>query len=68
MLTLQLPKEKEERLSFFAKEEGKDMNFLVKEAVLSFIEDLEDIHTAEKIIQRVRNGEEETIPLSEVKL
>ncbi len=56
MLTLQLPKESEEMLSFFAKKAGKDTNSFAKEAMLSLLEDMEDIYMADKAKAEILAG------------
>jgi len=36
------------------------------EAILQHLEDLEDLYLAERALERIRSGEERTIPLEDV--
>ena len=40
--------------------------YYVREAILQHLDDLEDIYFAEQALERVRSGEERTIPLKDV--
>ena len=35
------------------------------EAILEYLEDLEDLYLAERAVERIRSGEERTIPLKD---
>ncbi len=58
MLAIRLPEEIEQRLDILAKETGRTKTFYVREAILNYIEDLEDIYLAQQILERVKKGEE----------
>ena len=62
MLALRLPPEIEKRLDDLAKLTGRTKSFYARQAILEYIDDLEDLYLAE---QRVREGGP-TIPLEEV--
>ena len=62
MLTIRLPDSIEQRLAALAGETGRIMTALAREAILEYINDLEDCHLAEA---RARRGRK-TIPLAEV--
>ena len=66
MLTIRLPESTEERLSRLAKETGRTKSFYVKEALKSYLEDLEDIYLSDKVVDRIRNGEEDVISSEEM--
>lgn len=63
--TLDEPLEAE--LLRLAKEIGKDPGDLLNQAVLTYMEDLEDIQEAGAVLERVRAGEEEIHSPDEVK-
>ena len=62
MLALRLPKDIEDRLDALAKRTGRTKSFYAREAILTHLEDLEDIAIAEA---RMREGIGETITLEE---
>ena len=62
MLTIRLPDSIEQRLAALASETGRTKTALAREAILEYINDLEDSHLAEA---RARRGRK-TIPLAEV--
>lgn len=63
MLALRLPKVIEERLDALAKRTGRTKSHIAREAILSQIEDMEDIASAE---ERLREAGE-TVGWDEVK-
>ncbi len=58
MLAIRLPEAIEERLAALASETGRTKTALVREAVVEYIDDLEDLYLAES---RARSGRK-TIP------
>jgi RHH-type transcriptional regulator, rel operon repressor / antitoxin RelB len=66
MLAIRLPRSIEKRLEKLARRTGRTKTFYVREAILQHLEDLEDIYAAERILERIRNGQERTIPLEDV--
>ncbi|SPF45917.1 Anti-toxin-like protein [Syntrophobacter sp. SbD1] len=66
MLAIRLPAEIESRLEALAKATGRTKTFYAREAIVEYIEDLEDIYLAEKVVERIRRGEERTYTLDEV--
>jgi RHH-type rel operon transcriptional repressor/antitoxin RelB len=62
MLAIRLPETIEERLNVLANETGRTKTALVREAILEYIDDLEDYYLAEARARRNRK----TIPLDEV--
>jgi RHH-type transcriptional regulator, rel operon repressor / antitoxin RelB len=66
MLAIRLPQSIEKRLDKLAKRSGRTKTYYAREAILRHIEDLEDAHQAERILQRVRAGKERTYTLDEV--
>jgi len=66
MLAIRLPQSVEKRLEKLARRTGRTKSFYAREAILQHLEDLEDIYLAERALERIRNGEDDTIPLENV--
>ncbi len=62
MLAIRLPDEIEERLANLSRETGRTKTALAREAILEYIDDLEDYHLAEARARRNRK----VISLSDV--
>jgi RHH-type rel operon transcriptional repressor/antitoxin RelB len=62
MLAIRLPEEIEARLSALASETGRTKTALAREAILEYIDDLEDYYLAEARARKNRK----TIPLTDV--
>ena len=67
MLAIRLPQSIEKRLEKLARRTGRTKTYYVREAILEHLEDLEDMYLAEGALERIRSGEEQTIPLKDVK-
>src|ERR1700730_3928339 len=65
MLAIRLPQSIEKRLEKLARRTGRTKSYYVREAILQHLEDLEDVYLAEGALERIRSGEEETIPLKD---
>jgi len=64
MLAIRLPAEIEKRLEKLAKKTGRTKSYYVRQAILEYLEDLEDYYLAE---DRLRSfSEAKTIPLEEI--
>ena len=66
MLAIRLPEDIEKRLEKLARRTGRTKSFYVRQAILEHLDDLEDLYQAERIFERIRSGEEATIPLENV--
>jgi RHH-type rel operon transcriptional repressor/antitoxin RelB len=66
MLAIRLPAEIEKRLEALAKATGRTKTFYAREAILEYIDDLEDIYLAEKRLENIRAGRTKTVPLEKV--
>ena len=66
MLSVRLEPEIEERLDNLARETGRTKNLLVQEAIERYLEDPEDVFLAERVLERLRRGEEKTHLAEEV--
>jgi RHH-type rel operon transcriptional repressor/antitoxin RelB len=65
MLAIRLPQSIEKRLEKLARRTGRTKTYYVREAILEHLKDLEDMYLAEGALERIRSGEEETIPLKD---
>jgi len=66
MLAIRLPADIESRLDALAKATGRTKTFYAREAILEYMDDLEDIYLAEKRVENIRSGRSKTVPLGEV--
>lgn len=66
MLAIRLPRSIEKRLERLARRTGRTKTFYAREAILEHLEDLEDLYLAEQALDRIRSGEERTVPLKDV--
>ena len=68
MLVIRLPEEIEERLAKLARKTGRTSNFHAREAILTYIEDLEDLHMAEERLPSPSKRWSHRDPVAEVDL
>ncbi len=66
MLAIRLPEEIENRLEALSKATGRTKTYYAREAILEYLDDLEDLYLAEKSLADLRAGRDTTIPLEEV--
>jgi len=66
MLAIRLPESIEKRLEKLARRTGRTKTYYVREAILEHLEEIEDLYLAEGALERIRSGEERTIPLKQV--
>lgn len=66
MLAIRLPAEIEDRLENLAKATGRTKTFFAREAILEYLEDLEDLHLAEKRLSDYQSGKSETVSLQQL--
>jgi len=66
MLAIRLPQSIEKRLEKLARRTGRTKTFYAREAIIEHLDDLEDLYLAERTLDRIRSGEEQTIPLEDV--
>jgi len=66
MLAIRLPQSIEKRLEKLARRTGRTKSFYAREAIVQHLEDLEDLYLAERALERIRNGEDDTIPFEDV--
>ena len=65
MLAIRLPPSIEKRLEKLARRTGRTKSFYVRQAILEHLDDLEDLYLAEQALERIRRGDEHTIPLED---
>jgi RHH-type transcriptional regulator, rel operon repressor / antitoxin RelB len=66
MLAIRLPENIEARLENLAKRTGRSKTFYAREAILEYLEDMEDLYLAEQVVRRLDSGDERTSPLEDV--
>lgn len=66
MLAIRLPEEVEARLEALAKKTGRSKTFYARQAILEYLDDLEDLYLAEQRWLSLQRGESETVSLAEV--
>ena len=66
MLALRLPPEIEERLQAMADKSGRSKSYYAREAILYYLEDLEDAYLGQERLARFRASGEPATSLDEV--
>ena len=66
IIGIRIPKSIGQRLDTLARRTGRTKTFYIREAILEHLDNLEDIYIAEKVLERVRSGEEKVSSLDEV--
>jgi len=66
MLAIRLPAEVESRLDALAKATGRTKTFYAREAILEYLDDLEDVYLAEQRLVDIRAGRSRLHSLDEV--
>jgi RHH-type rel operon transcriptional repressor/antitoxin RelB len=63
MLAIRLPAEIEDRLEALAKATGRTKTYYAREAILEYIDDLEDVYLAENRLEEIKAGRSKTVSL-----
>lgn len=66
VLSIRLPEDIEKRLETLARQTGRSKSFYARQAIVEKLEDLEDVYLAEKVLERVRSGEEAVLTSDEM--
>jgi RHH-type transcriptional regulator, rel operon repressor / antitoxin RelB len=66
MLAIRVPEKIETRLDRPAKHTGQTKTYYAREAILEYLDDLEDIFYAEKELAAIRAGRVKTIPIKKI--
>jgi RHH-type rel operon transcriptional repressor/antitoxin RelB len=66
MLAIRLSKDIEERLNRLARTTGRTKTYYARQAILEYLDDLEDYYLAEEVKARLKSGEESTVPLDKL--
>ena len=64
---IRLPEEIESRLAALASQTGRSKTFYAREAILTYLEDLEDYYLAAQVVADIRKGAEKTYSNEDVK-
>lgn len=65
-ITIRLPEEIQERLLELSEKTGRSKSFYVREALVEYLEDMEDIYLADKTMADLKAKKIYTIPLEDV--
>jgi len=65
-ITIRLPEEIQKRLLELSKKTGRSKSFYVREALIGYLEDLEDIYLSDKTMADLKAKKTYTIPLEDV--
>ncbi len=65
-VSIRLDEKTNKRLEVLAAKTGRTKTYYVREAVLSKIEDLEDLHAAERAILDLKSGRDQVYSLKDV--
>jgi RHH-type rel operon transcriptional repressor/antitoxin RelB len=65
-ISIQLPSDVETRLEQLANLTGRSKTFYVQEAILEYLDDIEDLYLAEHELEEIRAGRSKTTPLADV--
>nr|WP_314741501.1 DUF6290 family protein [uncultured Haemophilus sp.] len=63
MLAVRLPEDIENRLQFLADQTGRSKTFYAKEAILKYLEEMEDIFLADQALKAFRESGEQVVSL-----
>ena len=66
MLSIRLPKEIDVCLERLAEEAGQTKIDYARKAILERIEQMEDLHSAEQVLERLRGGKERVVSSEEM--
>lgn len=66
MLSVRLPIEIDARLERLAEETGQTKSDYARKAILEGIEQIEDLHSAEQVLERLHKGEERVVSSEEM--
>jgi len=66
MLAIRLSEDIEKRLEALARRTGRTKTYYAREAIVEHLDALEDLYSAEEVLERIRRGDEVTIPLKDV--
>jgi RHH-type rel operon transcriptional repressor/antitoxin RelB len=66
MLAIRLPEDIELRLGNLAKKTGRTKTSYAREAILEYLDNLEDLYLAEKRLSTIRNGKTKAIELNQL--
>jgi RHH-type rel operon transcriptional repressor/antitoxin RelB len=66
VLAIRLPEEIERRLAALAKRTGRTKTYYARAAILEYLDDLEDIYLADRVMEQLEAGEIRTYSLEDV--
>jgi len=67
-ISVRLPSDMEQRLTTLANKTGRKKSFYIKEALVNYLEDMEDIYHAEKVLEDIKAGRSHVISMKEMEV
>lgn len=64
--SVRLPADAERRLEALVNQTGRTKAFYIREAILEYLDDLEDIYLAQARLEALKAGKSHAVPLEEV--
>jgi RHH-type transcriptional regulator, rel operon repressor / antitoxin RelB len=66
MLAIRLSPDVEKRLDDLSRRTGRMKTYYTREAIIEYLDDLEDIYLAEKRLEDIRKGKSKTVRIEEI--
>ncbi len=66
-VSIRLPDDLDRRLEFLARQTGRTKTFYILKALVEWIDDLEDYYLAADVLERIREGKENSYSSAEVR-
>ena len=66
MLTMRLPENVERRLEHLSEATGRTKTFYAREAIIKYLDEMEDDYLSERVVERVRSGQEKVYSSDEL--
>ncbi len=66
MLTMRLPENVERRLEHLSNATGRTKTFYAREAIIKYLDEMEDVYLSERVVERVRSGQEKVYSSDEL--
>ena len=66
MLTMRLPENVERRLEHLSEATGRTKTFYAREAIIKYLDEMEDVYLSERVVERVRSGQEKVYSSDEL--
>ena len=65
-MSIRLPVEAEKRLAILSKETGRSKSYYIRESIMNYLDEMEDIYIASDRLENIKAGKTEIYTLEEV--